>query len=79
VQYDARVTVRADRTATDTFTHRIKILTPAAIATVRQQQLTFVEGMQTLETVEAFTEKSDGTKVPIGTPPRGCRLSICVI
>jgi len=66
VQYDARVTVRADRTATDTFTHRIKILTPGAIATVSQQQLTFVEGMQTLETVEAFTEKSDGTKVPVG-------------
>ena len=60
VQYDARVTVRADRTATDTFTHRIKILTPAAIATVSQQQLTFVEGMQTLETVEAFTELKSG-------------------
>jgi hypothetical protein len=66
VQYDGRVTVRADRTSTDTFTHRIKILTPGAIATVSQQQLTFVEGMQTLETVEAFTEKSDGTKVPVG-------------
>jgi hypothetical protein len=66
VQYDGRVTVRADRTSNDTFTHRIKILTPGAIATVSQQQLTFVEGMQTLETVEAFTEKSDGTKVPVG-------------
>jgi Domain of Unknown Function with PDB structure (DUF3857)/Transglutaminase-like superfamily len=66
VQYDGRVTVRADRTSTDTFTHRIKILTPGAIATVSQQQLTFVEGMQTLETVEAFTEKSDGTKVSVG-------------
>jgi hypothetical protein len=66
LQYEGRVTVRADRTATDFFTQRLKILTPSAIATVSQQQLTFVEGMQTLETVEAFTEKSDGTKVPVG-------------
>jgi hypothetical protein len=66
LQYDGRVTVRTDRTATDVFTQRLKILTPSAIATVSQQQLTFVEGMQTLETVEAFTEKSDGTKVPVG-------------
>jgi Domain of Unknown Function with PDB structure (DUF3857) len=67
IQYDGRVTVRPDRTATDVFTQRLKILTPSAIATVGQQQLTFVEGMQTLETVEAFTEKSDGTKVPVGS------------
>jgi hypothetical protein len=66
LQYESRVTVRMDRTATDVFTQRLKILTPSAIATVGQQQLTFVEGMQTLETVEAFTEKSDGTKVPVG-------------
>jgi Domain of Unknown Function with PDB structure (DUF3857)/Transglutaminase-like superfamily len=66
VQYDGRVTVRADRTATDTFTHRIKILTPGAIASVSQQQLRFVEGMEDLDTVEAFTEKPDGSKVPVG-------------
>ncbi len=65
LQYEGRVTVRTDRTATDVFTQRLKILTPSAIATVSQQQFTFVEGMQTLETVEAFTEKSDGTKVPV--------------
>jgi Domain of Unknown Function with PDB structure (DUF3857)/Transglutaminase-like superfamily len=65
LQYEGRVTVRTDRTATDVFTERLKILTPSAIATVSQQQLAFVEGMQTLETVEAFTEKSDGTKVPV--------------
>jgi hypothetical protein len=67
VQYDGRVTVRADRTATDTFTQRIKILTPGAIASVSQQRLNFVEGMQNLDTVEAFTEKPDGSKVPVGT------------
>jgi Domain of Unknown Function with PDB structure (DUF3857)/Transglutaminase-like superfamily len=66
LKYEGRVTVRADRTATDVFTHRLKIFTPSAIAAVSQQHLRFVEGMETLETLEAFTEKSDGTKVPVG-------------
>jgi hypothetical protein len=65
IQYDGRVTVWADRTAINVFTQRIKILTPSAIAIVGQQQLTFVEGMETLETIEAFTQKSDGTEVPV--------------
>jgi hypothetical protein len=65
VQYDGHVTVRADRTATDLFTHRITIRAPSAIATVSQQQLSFFEGMETLETVEAFTEKADGSKLPV--------------
>lgn len=52
------MTVRADRTATDIFTKRFKIQTPSAIQTVGQQQLSFVEGMETLDTVEAFTEKA---------------------
>jgi hypothetical protein len=33
---------------------------PGAIASVSQQQLRFVEGMEDLDTVEAFTEKPDG-------------------
>ena len=48
LQYEGRITIRADRTATDVFTHRMKILTPSAIAAVSQQQLRFVEGMETL-------------------------------
>ena len=66
LQFEARLIVRADRTAIDVFTQRLKILTPSVIATASQQQLTFVEGMETLETLEAFTEKNDGTKVPVG-------------
>ena len=66
LQYDGRVTVRADRTATDLFTQRLKILAPSVIAAASQQQLTFVEGMETLDTIEAYTEKSDGVKVPVG-------------
>jgi hypothetical protein len=66
IQYDARIVVREDRTATQTETKRIKILTPSAIAGISQQQIAFIEGMQSLDTVEAFTDKSDGSKVPVG-------------
>jgi hypothetical protein len=66
LQYEGRVTIHPDRTATDLFTQRLKILTPSVIAGASQQQITFVDGMETLETLEAFTEKSDGTRVPVG-------------
>jgi hypothetical protein len=66
LQYEGHITIRADRTATEVLTHRMKILTPSAIAAVSQQQLRFVEGMEALETLDAFTEKSNGTKVPVG-------------
>jgi hypothetical protein len=86
LQYESRVTVRMDRTATDVFTQRLKILTPSAIATVGQQQLTFVEGMQPLRpsrlSPKRAMEQRCRSVLPIsllGTPPRGCRLSICVI
>jgi hypothetical protein len=64
-QYEGHVTVRPDRTATEVVTQRIKLLTSNAVAALSQQQLFFVEGMQSLETLEAFTEKTDGTRVPV--------------
>jgi hypothetical protein len=63
--YLGHVTVRADRSAVDEFTKRFRILTASAINLVSQQHETFVEGMETLETVDAFTEKPDGTRVPV--------------
>jgi len=65
LQYDGHLVVRPDRTAVDTFTRRITILAPSAIQTVSQQQLAFVEDRETLEIVEAFTEKANGSKVPV--------------
>ena len=65
IQYESHLTVREDRTATEISTKRIKILAPSAIQTLSQQQLQFIEGMQKLETVEAFTEKSDGRRIPV--------------
>jgi transglutaminase-like putative cysteine protease len=64
-QYESHFTIHADHSATEVFTHRFKILTQSAIQSVSQQKLLFVEGMQTLNTVEAFTEKPDGRRLPI--------------
>src|SRR5262249_17212737 len=64
-QYEGRITVRADRTATDIFTQRLRIQKRSAIQTVSQQQLSFIEGMETLDTVKAFTEKANGKRVPV--------------
>jgi Domain of Unknown Function with PDB structure (DUF3857)/Transglutaminase-like superfamily len=63
--YLGHVTIRTDRSAVDEFTKRFKILTASAINLVSQQHEIFVEGMETLETVDAFTEKPDGTRVPV--------------
>ena len=40
-------------------------LTQSAVQTLSQQQLQFIEGMEKIETVEAFTEKSDGRRIPV--------------
>src|SRR4051794_7239137 len=57
VELMGRLTVRADRTATETATRRTKILSASVIQTLSQQQVQFVDGMQKVETLEAFTEK----------------------
>ena len=59
------LTIRADRTATDVVTTRLKVLVPSAIQASSQQQLQFIEGMQKLDVVEAFTEKFDGKRVAV--------------
>jgi Domain of Unknown Function with PDB structure (DUF3857)/Transglutaminase-like superfamily len=61
----SHLTVRGDRTATEIATKRIKILSQGAIQPLSQQQVQFVEGMQVLETLEAFTEKAGGRRVQI--------------
>jgi hypothetical protein len=65
IQVEGHLTIRADRTASGTSTKRIKILSASAIQPLSQQQMQFIEGMQSLETVEAFTEKADGRRVPV--------------
>jgi hypothetical protein len=65
LEIKGHLTIRDDRTATGVTTKRIKLLSQGAIQTLSQQEVQFVEGMEALETVEAFTEKADGRRVRV--------------
>jgi Domain of Unknown Function with PDB structure (DUF3857) len=62
---DTRVSVNVDLTATVDNTVRKKVLKESAVRSLGQQNITFAESMSSLEIVEAFTQKSDGRRVPI--------------
>ncbi len=62
---DMRIAVRPDLTAATDSTVRYKILRESAIRTLGQQNLLFVESLNPLEVVEAYTEKPDGSKIAV--------------
>ena len=66
-ELNGHLTIRDNRTATEVTTKRIKILSQGVVQSLSQQQVQFVEGMQKLETLEAFTEKADGRHVPVNS------------
>src|ERR1043166_10027933 len=57
--FDKTITLRADRPAESLSTTRIKILGESALRSAGQQTISYIEGMQTLDVVEAYTEKAD--------------------
>ena len=63
--FDRTITLHADRTADSVNTTRIKILGEAALRSMGQQTLSYIEGMQTLDIVEAYTEKADGRRIAV--------------
>jgi hypothetical protein len=62
---DSTITLRPDRTAETVSTRRIKILGEGALQSVGQQTLAYIEGMQNLDIVEAYTEKADGRRIAV--------------
>ena len=62
---DVTITVRADNTASKVETRRMKVIGVSAVQGAGQQNLSYIEGLQTLEIIEAYTEKADGTKIPV--------------
>ena len=62
---DVHMVVRPDLTATITGTARFKILRESAIRGLGQQNLPYVESLNPLEVIEAYTEKPDGRKLAI--------------
>jgi hypothetical protein len=57
--------VRPDLTSTVNSTARYKILRESAIRALGQQTVPFVESLNPLEVVEAYTEKPDGRKLSV--------------
>ncbi|MET0277501.1 MAG: DUF3857 domain-containing transglutaminase family protein [Pseudorhodoplanes sp.] len=62
---EAVLTVKPDRTAELLEKRRITILAPGAIRPAGQQVATWIEGMETLDLIEAYTEKSDGRRLDV--------------
>jgi hypothetical protein len=62
---EAVLTVNPDRTAVLLETRRITILAPGAIRPAGQQVATYIEGMETLDLIEAYTQKSDGRRLDV--------------
>ncbi len=62
---EAVLTVNADRTAELVEKRRITILAPGALRPAGQQVATWIDGMETLDLVEAYTQKSDGRRVDV--------------
>src|SRR5262249_26795249 len=62
ISLDKTLTLRSDRTAESLSTTRIKILGESALSTIGQQTISYVEGMQVVEIVDAYTEKAAGLR-----------------
>lgn len=65
VAQDTVLTIRPDFSSEKVVKMRINVLGEAAIAAVGQQSINFKESHQTLEVVEAYTEKEDGRRIPV--------------
>jgi hypothetical protein len=58
-------TFRADHTVEDVETLRIIILNEGSLGSAGQQRLSYIDGVQKLDIVEAYTEKPDGRRVTV--------------
>jgi|GEM_PF-846616 len=62
---DNVLTIRPDLSSEKVVKARIKVLGEAAISGVGQQSINFQDDHQTLEVLEAYTEKADGQKIAV--------------
>jgi transglutaminase-like putative cysteine protease len=65
IAYDIDFAMAADRTAVRTQTTRVTVLSEGGVQGVGQQTLGVIEGMQTLEILDAYTQKKDGRKIAV--------------
>ena len=58
-------TIRPDRTVQKVIAFRITLQKEGAISSVGQQRLSYIEGMETLTILEAYTQKADGRRLDV--------------
>jgi hypothetical protein len=61
----ADLTIRPDRTVRKVMDLRITLQKEAAIQAVGQQRMSYIEGMETLTILEAYTQKADGRRIDV--------------
>lgn len=62
---EAVLAVKPDRTAEFLETRRITVLSPDAIRPAGQQVLTWIDGLESLDVIEAYTQKKDGARLDV--------------
>jgi hypothetical protein len=62
---EAVLTVNRDRTAELVETRRIAVLKDSAVRAAGQQVATYIEGMEELDVIEAYTQKADGGRIEV--------------
>ena len=65
ITLERHVVVRPDMTSVATSTVRARILQEVAIRSLGQQVVNYIDGMQSLEIPEAYTQKQDGRRVDV--------------
>ena len=61
--FDTDLVINLDRSAEKTTTMRLKVLGEAALQSAGQQVLKYVEGMETLDILEAYGPRSSGSQI----------------
>lgn len=65
IAIETDITLNPDRTSLTRHTARIGVRTAAGARTASQQTLSFIEGLETLEVIDAFTEKPGGRRIDL--------------
>lgn len=65
IAIETDITINPDRTSLMRHTARIGVRTAAGVRTASQQTLSFIEGVETLEVIDAYTEKAGGRRVEL--------------
>jgi hypothetical protein len=65
IKLDTTITVRPDRTWQTVTTQRLSVLTESALDRAGRQSMSYIESMESLDVVAAYTEKANGRRIAV--------------